>query len=217
MATSQRRRSQPHRRGQRTFRRSPAQWRRSNRRGRAVPSSGSRRRDRHAIRRMTREAAWSGRSMRWLPILTEHEQTSVGPSSSPVTVAPPARRTRRRRAGIAVGARLGPGWSLSNTHRVAGRGVAAGVPRLRAGAAVLDRLRTDRPDDGRAERPMAAHVDGDVDQVEDPRDGYISPLTQVVRARRCCRQRAERARRGRKPGRGRGGHRLPAAPDQGRI
>ncbi|HEY8626638.1 MAG TPA: ATP synthase F1 subunit gamma [Solirubrobacteraceae bacterium] len=139
-----------------------------------------------AIRRMTRQAAQAAGNVPKLPILAEHEQVShVG-------------------LLVVAGDRGLAGAFNSNVVRA---GVAAGREHDREGATPVffasgrrpaSSLRfrgyepaesftgfTDRPaySDARriAERLMAAYIDGDVDQVEVFYNGYISPLSQVVR------------------------------------
>jgi F-type H+-transporting ATPase subunit gamma len=139
-----------------------------------------------AIRRMTRQAAQAAGNVPKLPILAEHEQVShVG-------------------LLVVAGDRGLAGAFNSNVVRA---GVAAGREHDREGATPVffasgrrpaSSLRfrgyepaesftgfTDRPaySDARriAERVMAAYIDGDVDQVEVFYNGYISPLSQVVR------------------------------------
>ena len=139
-----------------------------------------------AIRRMTRQAAEAAGDIPRLPILAEHEQI--------------------RTVGLLVvaGDRGLAGAFNSNVVRA---GVAAGREHDREGATPVffasgrrpaSSLRfrgyepaesftgfTDRPaySDARriAERLMSAYVDGDVDQVEVFYNGYISPLSQVIR------------------------------------
>jgi F-type H+-transporting ATPase subunit gamma len=139
-----------------------------------------------AIRRMTRQAAEAAGNVPLLPILAEHEQVShVG-------------------LLVVAGDRGLAGAFNSNVVRA---GVAAGREHEREGATPVffasgkrpaSSLRfrgyepaesftgfTDRPaySDARriAERLMAAYTDGDVDQVQVFYNGYISPLSQVVR------------------------------------
>jgi F-type H+-transporting ATPase subunit gamma len=139
-----------------------------------------------AIRRMTRQAAQAAGNVPKLPILAEHEQVNhVG-------------------LLVVAGDRGLAGAFNSNVVRA---GVAAGREHDREGATPVffasgrrpaSSLRfrgyepaesfagfTDRPaySDARriAERLMAAYIDGDVDQVEVFYNGYISPLSQVVR------------------------------------
>jgi F-type H+-transporting ATPase subunit gamma len=139
-----------------------------------------------AIRRMTRQAAQAAGNVPHLPILAEHDQVShVG-------------------LLVVAGDRGLAGAFNSNVVRA---GVAAGREHDREGATPVffasgrrpaSSLRfrgyepaesfmgfTDRPaySDARriAERLMAAYIDGEVDQVEVLYNGYISPLSQVVR------------------------------------
>jgi len=139
-----------------------------------------------AIRRMTRQAAQAAGNVPKLPILAEHEQVShVG-------------------LLVVAGDRGLAGAFNSNVVRA---GVAAGREHDREGATPVffasgrrpaSSLRfrgyepaesftgfTDRPaySDARriAERLMAAYIDDEVDQVEVLYNGYISPLSQVVR------------------------------------
>ncbi|MFZ0042928.1 MAG: ATP synthase F1 subunit gamma [Solirubrobacteraceae bacterium] len=139
-----------------------------------------------ALRRMTRQAAEAAGDVPKLPILIEHDQI--------------------RRVGLLVvaGDRGLAGAFNSNAVRA---GVAAGREHEREGATgvyfasgrrpassltfrgleVADSFTgfTDRPSYGDArkiaERLMAAYIDDEVDQVEIFYNGYISPLSQVIR------------------------------------
>jgi F-type H+-transporting ATPase subunit gamma len=139
-----------------------------------------------AIRRMTRQAAEAAGDLPRLPILTEHQQVSTvglllvagdrglaGAFNSNVV-----------RAGVAAGREHG-GQGRTAVYFASGRRPASSL--AFRGLAVVDSFTgfTDRPAyaDARriAERLMAAYVDGEVDQVEVFYNGYVSPLTQIVR------------------------------------
>jgi F-type H+-transporting ATPase subunit gamma len=139
-----------------------------------------------AIRRMTRDAARAAGSVPRVPILTEHEQTN---NVALLVVAGDrglagAFNSNAVRAGVAAGREQGAeGRTVS--YYASGRRPASSLT-FRG----LDPVQSftgfsDRPAyaDARriAERLMAAYVDGDVDQVEIFYNGYISPLTQIVR------------------------------------
>jgi F-type H+-transporting ATPase subunit gamma len=139
-----------------------------------------------AIRRMTRQAAEAAGNVPRLPILAEHEQVSkvgllvvagdrglAGAFNSNVV-----------RAGAAAG-REHSGEGRSAVFFASGRRPESSL-RFR-GLEVAESFTgfTDRPAyaDARriAERLMAAYIDDEVDQVEVLYNGYISPLSQVVR------------------------------------
>jgi F-type H+-transporting ATPase subunit gamma len=139
-----------------------------------------------AIRRMTREAAEAAGSVPRLPILAEHEQTTT---VALLLVAGDrglagAFNSQIVRAGVAAG-REHDGQGRTVRYLASGRRVASSLS-FRG----LEPLHSftgfsDRPSyaDARmiAERAMAAYVDGDVDKVEIFYNGYISPISQVVR------------------------------------
>jgi F-type H+-transporting ATPase subunit gamma len=139
-----------------------------------------------AIRRMTRQAAQDAGNLPRLPILTEHEQVrSVGL----LLIAGDrglagAFNSNVIRAGVAAG-RSHQGDGLTPVYYASGRRPASSLTFRGLEPAESFTGFTDRPAyaDARriAERLMAAYVDGDLDQVEIFYNGYISPLTQVVR------------------------------------
>jgi F-type H+-transporting ATPase subunit gamma len=139
-----------------------------------------------AIRRMTRQAAQAAGGVPNLPILEEHEQTNkvglllvagdrglAGAFNSQIV-----------RAGVRAG-REHSGEGHTPAYFASGRRVASSLTfrGLEPSASFIGF--SDRPSyaDARdiAERLMAAYVDGDVDQVEIFYNGYISPISQVVR------------------------------------
>ncbi|HWF33847.1 MAG TPA: ATP synthase F1 subunit gamma [Solirubrobacteraceae bacterium] len=139
-----------------------------------------------AIRRMTREAAEAAGRVPRLPILAEHEQVSrvglllvagdrglAGGFNSNIV-----------RAGIAAG-REQEGEGRTAVYFASGRRPASSI-RFR-GLELADSFTgfTDRPAyaDARriAERLISAYVDEEVDQVDVFYNGYISPISQVVR------------------------------------
>jgi F-type H+-transporting ATPase subunit gamma len=139
-----------------------------------------------AIRRMTRQAAQDAGHLPRLPILTEHEQVrSVGL----LLIAGDrglagAFNSNVIRAGVAAG-RSHQGDGLTPVYYASGRRPASSLTFRGMEPAESFTGFTDRPAyaDARriAERLMAAYVDGDLDQVEIFYNGYISPLSQVVR------------------------------------
>jgi F-type H+-transporting ATPase subunit gamma len=139
-----------------------------------------------AIRKMTREAAASAGSVPKLPILLEHEhESNVGL----LLVAGDrglagAFNTQIVRAGVAAGREYG----AEGRHVVyfaSGRRPASSLTFRGLEPAASFSGFSDRPAyaDARriGERLMAAYVDNDVDRVEIFYNGYISPITQVVR------------------------------------
>jgi F-type H+-transporting ATPase subunit gamma len=139
-----------------------------------------------AIRRMTREAADAAGNVPRLPIMAEHDQLSnvgllliagdrglAGAFNSQIV-----------RAGVAAG-RAHESDGHTPRYYASGRRPASSV-RFR-GLELSDSFIgfSDRPAyaDARriAEKLMAAYVDGDVDRVEIFYNGYISPISQVVR------------------------------------
>jgi F-type H+-transporting ATPase subunit gamma len=139
-----------------------------------------------AIRRMTRQAAEAAGSVPRLPILTEHEQVSrVG-----VLVVAGDRglagafNSNVVRAGVAAG-REHSGEGRSAVFFASGRRPESSLRFRGLELAASFTGFTDRPAyaDARriAERLMAAYIDDEVDQVEVLYNGYISPLSQVVR------------------------------------
>jgi F-type H+-transporting ATPase subunit gamma len=139
-----------------------------------------------AIRRMTRQAAQAAGDVPRLPILTEHQQVrSVGL----LLVAGDrglagAFNSNVVRAGVAAG-REHSGDGHAPVYFASGRRPASSLTFRGLELAQSFVGFTDRPSyaDARriAERLMAAYVDDEVDQVEVFYNGYISPLSQVVR------------------------------------
>jgi F-type H+-transporting ATPase subunit gamma len=139
-----------------------------------------------AIRRMTRQAAEAAGTVPRLPILQEHEQVS---SVGLLLIAGDrglagAFNSNIVRAGVAAG-RDHESDSRRPVYFASGRRPASSLSFRGVELAESFAGFTDRPAyaDARriAERLMAAFVDGDVDQVEIFYNGYISPLSQVVR------------------------------------
>jgi F-type H+-transporting ATPase subunit gamma len=139
-----------------------------------------------AIRRMTRQASEAAGNVPRLPILTEHDQIkTVGL----LVVAGDrglagAFNSNAVRAGVAAG-REHAAEGRSAVYYAAGRRPTSSL--TFRGLDVADSFTgfSDRPAyaDARriAERMMAAYTDGDLDQVEIFYNGYISPLSQVMR------------------------------------
>ncbi len=139
-----------------------------------------------AIRRMTRQAAQAAGDVPNLPILSEHDQVrTVGL----LVVAGDrglagAFNSNAVRAGVAAG-REHAAEGAASVYFASGRRPASSL--AFRGLDVADSFTgfTDRPAyaDARriAERIMAAYVDNEVDQVEIFYNGYISPLSQVIR------------------------------------
>jgi F-type H+-transporting ATPase subunit gamma len=139
-----------------------------------------------AIRRMTRQAAEAAGAVPRLPILAEHENVSrVGL----LVVAGDrglagAFNSNAVRAGVAAGREHG-GEGRQVVYYASGRRPSSSL--TFRGLEVSESFTgfTDRPAyaDARriAERLMAAYVDDEVDQVEIFYNGYISPLSQVIR------------------------------------
>jgi F-type H+-transporting ATPase subunit gamma len=140
----------------------------------------------NAIRRMTRQAAEAAGQVPSLPILEEHENVSnvgllliagdrglAGAFNSNIV-----------RAGVAAG-REHEGEGHTPVFFASGRRPATSL--TFRGLTLVESFTgfTDRPSyaDARriADRLMAAYVDGEVDQVEIFYNGYISPVTQVIR------------------------------------
>ena len=140
----------------------------------------------NAIRRMTRQAAEAAGHVPSLPILEEHENVSnvgllliagdrglAGAFNSNIV-----------RAGVAAG-REHEGEGHTPVFFASGRRPATSL--TFRGLTLVESFTgfTDRPSyaDARriADRLMAAYVDGEVDQVEIFYNGYISPVSQVVR------------------------------------
>jgi F-type H+-transporting ATPase subunit gamma len=140
----------------------------------------------NAIRRMTRQAAEAAGRVPQLPILEEHDQVSkvgllliagdrglAGAFNSQIV-----------RAGVAAG-RAHEGDGRTPVYFASGRRPTTSLTFRGLEPAESFTGFTDRPAyaDARriAERLMAAYVDGEVDQVEIFYNGYISPVSQVVR------------------------------------
>ena len=139
-----------------------------------------------AIRRMTRQAAEAAGDVPRLPILAEHESVST---VGLLVVAGDrglagAFNSNAVRAGVAAGREHGA-EGRNAVYYASGRRPASSL--TFRGLAVSESFTgfTDRPAyaDARriAERLMAAYVDNEVDQVEIFYNGYISPLSQVIR------------------------------------
>lgn len=139
-----------------------------------------------AIRRMTRQAAEAAGRVPSLPILEEHEQVSTvgllliagdrglaGAFNSNIV-----------RAGVAAGREHDAG-GRTPVYFASGRRPATSLTFRGFQPADTFTGFTDRPAyaDARriADRLMAAYVDNEVDQVEIIYNGYISPVSQVVR------------------------------------
>ena len=140
----------------------------------------------NAIRRMTRQAAEAAGRVPQLPILEEHDQVSkvgllliagdrglAGAFNSNIV-----------RAGVAAG-RSHDSEGHTPVWFASGRRPATSLSFRGLEPAESFTGFTDRPAyaDARriAERLMAAYVDDDVDQVEIFYNGYVSPVTQVLR------------------------------------
>jgi F-type H+-transporting ATPase subunit gamma len=139
-----------------------------------------------ALRRMTRQAAEAAGEVPRLPILAEHEQSrSVGL----LLIAGDrglagAFNSNIVRAGVAAG-REHDSQGRAPVYFASGRRPASSLTFRGLEPAESFTGFTDRPSyaDARriAERLMAAYVDDEVDQVEIFYNGYISPISQVVR------------------------------------
>src|SRR6185312_13489269 len=153
---------------------------------RAEQRSEARRPYANAIRRMTRQAAEAAGRVPSLPILEEHDQVSkvgllliagdrglAGAFNSNIV-----------RAGVAAG-RSHDSEGRTPVYFASGRRPATSLTFRGLEPAESFTGFTDRPAyaDARriAEQLMAAYVDGEVDQVEIFYNGYISPLSQVIR------------------------------------
>jgi F-type H+-transporting ATPase subunit gamma len=140
----------------------------------------------NAIRRMTRQAAEAAGRVPQLPILEEHDQVSkvgllliagdrglAGAFNSQIV-----------RAGVAAG-RSHDSEGRTPVYFASGRRPATSLSFRGLEPAESFAGFTDRPAyaDARriADRLMAAYIDGEVDQVEIFYNGYISPVSQVVR------------------------------------
>jgi F-type H+-transporting ATPase subunit gamma len=139
-----------------------------------------------AIRRMTRQAAEAAGDVPRLPILQEHE--SVNTVGLLVVAGDRglagAFNSNAVRAGVAAGREHG-GQGRHVVYYASGRRPASSLTFRGLEVAQSFTGFTDRPAyadaRGIAERLMAAYIDGEVDQVEIFYNGYISPLTQVIR------------------------------------
>jgi len=139
-----------------------------------------------AIRRMTRQAAQAAGDVPQLPILSEHDQLrTVGL----LVVAGDrglagAFNSNAVRAGVAAG-REHSGEGRTPAFFASGRRPASSLAFRGFEPRASFTGFTDRPSyaDARriAERLMAAYIDDEVDQVEIFYNGYISPLSQVIR------------------------------------
>ena len=139
-----------------------------------------------AIRRMTRQASEAAGNVPRLPILAEHEQIkTVGL----LVVAGDrglagAFNSNAVRAGVAAG-REHAAEGRSSVYYAAGRRPASSLTFRGLDVAQSFTGFSDRPAyaDARqiAQRMMAAYTDGELDQVEIFYNGYISPLSQVIR------------------------------------
>src|ERR1700728_452224 len=139
-----------------------------------------------AIRRMTRQASEAAGNVPQLPILSEHEQIkTVGLlvvagdrglagafNSNDVRAGVAAGREHAAEGRNAVYYAAGRRPSSSLTFR--GLDVADSFTGFSDRPAYADAWRID-------ERMMAAYTDGELDQVEIFYNGYISPLSQVIR------------------------------------
>jgi F-type H+-transporting ATPase subunit gamma len=139
-----------------------------------------------AIRRMTREAAKAAGDVPRLPILVEHKSIdTVG-----VLVVAGDRglagafNSNAVRAGVAAG-REHSSQGRNVRYYASGRRPASSLTFRGLEVAQSFTGFTDRPAyaDARriAEQAMAAYIDDEVDQVEIIYNGYISPLSQVIR------------------------------------
>jgi F-type H+-transporting ATPase subunit gamma len=139
-----------------------------------------------AIRRMTREAAQAAGSVPRLPILVEHD--NVGTVGLLLIAGDRglagAFNSQIVRAGVAAG-REHDGEGRSPVYLASGRRPASSLSFRGLEPAQSFVGFSDRPAyaDARriAETLIAAYVDGEVDQVEVFYNGYISPISQVVR------------------------------------
>ncbi len=139
-----------------------------------------------AIRRMTRQAAEAAGNVPRLPILSEHEQVK--------TVGLIVVAGDRGLAGAFNSNAVRLAVAAGREHQAEGRSVAYFASGRRPASSLTFRGLTvvesftgfsDRPAyaDARriAERVMAAYIDGELDRVEVFYNGYISPLSQVMR------------------------------------
>jgi F-type H+-transporting ATPase subunit gamma len=139
-----------------------------------------------AIRRMTRQAAQAAGDVPRMPILAEHDSLNkVGL----LVIAGDrglagAFNSNAVRAGIAAG-REQQGEGRTPVYFASGRRPASSLAFRGLDVVASFTGFTDRPAyaDARqiAERMMAAYVDGEIDQLDIFYNGYISPLSQVIR------------------------------------
>ena len=139
-----------------------------------------------AIRRMTREAADAAGAVPSMPILSEHEALS---KTGLLLIAGDrglagAFNSQIVRAGVAAGREYETS-GVAPLYFASGRRPASSLTFRGLQVVASFTGFSDRPAyaDARriAERLMTAYVDGDVDRVEIIYNGYISPITQVVR------------------------------------
>ncbi len=143
----------------------------------------------HALRKLTRQAAEAAGAVPSLPILTPHESVQrvgillvagdrglAGAFNSQIV-----------RAGVAAG-RENEAAGMKTMYFAAGRRPASSLTFRGLEPATAFTGFSDRPSfaDARriAERLMSAYVDGEVDRVDIFYNGYISPVSQVVRHER---------------------------------
>jgi len=140
----------------------------------------------HAIRRMTREAAEAAGAVPSMPILSEHESVT---HAGLLLVAGDrglagAFNSQIVRAGVTVG-REHEAAGVTPLYFASGRRPSSSLTFRGLHVAESFIGFSDRPAyaDARriAQRLMASYVDGDVDLVEIIYNGYISPISQVVR------------------------------------
>jgi F-type H+-transporting ATPase subunit gamma len=139
-----------------------------------------------AIRRMTRQAAQAAGDVPRMPILTEH--ASIDKVGLLVVAGDRglagAFNSNAVRAGVAAG-REHAAERRTSVYFASGRRPASSLAFRGLEVAEAFTGFSDRPSyaDARsiAERLMAAYVDGEVDQVDIFYNGYISPLSQVIR------------------------------------
>jgi F-type H+-transporting ATPase subunit gamma len=139
-----------------------------------------------AIRRMTRQASQAAGNVPRLPILAEHDQVRT---AGLLVVAGDrglagAFNSNAVRAGVRAG-REHSDEGRSAIYFASGRRPASSLAFRGLEVAESFTGFTDRPAyaDARsiAQRLMAAYIDDEVDQVEIFYNGYVSPLTQVIR------------------------------------
>jgi F-type H+-transporting ATPase subunit gamma len=139
-----------------------------------------------AIRRMTRQAAQAAGNVPRMPILSEH--ASIDKVGLLVVAGDRglagAFNSNAVRAGVAAG-REHINEGRTPVYYASGRRPASSLAFRGLDVAESFTGFTDRPAyadaRGIAERLMAAYVDGEVDQVDIFYNGYISPLSQVIR------------------------------------